>query len=242
MTSIAGQAESIHSQTGLFTTVATAFAFGVMLALAALHVVSPEFDPSWRVVSEYALGVHGWLLSTMFLCWAIASWVLAAALWPLARTRAATTGIVLLIISGIGEALAAWFDVRSPAMHGVSALIGIPAVPIAALLITYSINRTPGITPTGTAMRITAHLSWISLVLMAVAMFVLMATFPADGVDRNGGPPAVLPDGVIAFNGWANRLLVLVDALWLIACARQVARWSSEARAGSGLDSIPAAT
>ena len=28
----------------------------VLLLLASLHVLSPEFDPSWRMVSEYANG------------------------------------------------------------------------------------------------------------------------------------------------------------------------------------------
>jgi hypothetical protein len=44
-----------------------------ILLLAALHVLSPEFDPSWRMVSEYALGHYGWVLSLMFLSWAISS-------------------------------------------------------------------------------------------------------------------------------------------------------------------------
>ena len=38
-----------------------AFAFTVtfVLLLAALHVIKPEIDPSWRFISEYALGDHG---------------------------------------------------------------------------------------------------------------------------------------------------------------------------------------
>ncbi len=48
-----------------------------LVCLAALHVLSPEFDPSWRVVSEYALGGHRWALSLMFLAWATSSWGLA---------------------------------------------------------------------------------------------------------------------------------------------------------------------
>lgn len=28
--------------------------------LASLHALSPEFDPSWRVVSEDANGKYGW--------------------------------------------------------------------------------------------------------------------------------------------------------------------------------------
>ena len=43
------------------------------LALVTLHIVSPEFAPSWRMVSEYANGRHGWLLTAVFLTWALGS-------------------------------------------------------------------------------------------------------------------------------------------------------------------------
>jgi hypothetical protein len=41
-----------------------------ILLLAALHVLSPEFSPSWRVISEYAFGHYAWVLSLMFCAWA----------------------------------------------------------------------------------------------------------------------------------------------------------------------------
>jgi len=31
-----------------------------LLPLATLHVLSPEFDPSWRMVREYAIGGYKW--------------------------------------------------------------------------------------------------------------------------------------------------------------------------------------
>jgi hypothetical protein len=40
-----------------------------LLLLASLHILSPEFDPSFRMVSEYALGRDAWVLSLMFLAW-----------------------------------------------------------------------------------------------------------------------------------------------------------------------------
>ena len=45
-----------------------------ILLLVALHVLSPEFSPCWRVVSECAFGHYGWMLSLMFLSWGIGSW------------------------------------------------------------------------------------------------------------------------------------------------------------------------
>ena len=32
-----------------------------LVSLLALHFVSPEYHPSWRMISEYALGKHKWL-------------------------------------------------------------------------------------------------------------------------------------------------------------------------------------
>jgi hypothetical protein len=193
-----------------------------LVFLAALHIASPEFDPSWRVVSEYALGRFPWLLSAMFLCWAVSSWALAAALRPFARTRIAISGLVLLLLSGAGEALAAFFDVSWPTMHGVAAMIGIPTLPIAALLISYGLDRAPGPAPGRRAMRLTAHLTWISFLVMGAAMAVFFSTYTSAGGDPNAGPPNSLPDGTIALNGWANRLLIVSYCAWLAASARRI--------------------
>ena len=52
---------------------AIAAAAVALLLLASLHVLSPEFDPAFRMVSEYALGHYGWVLSLMFLAWGISA-------------------------------------------------------------------------------------------------------------------------------------------------------------------------
>lgn len=60
---------------------------GAVLLLAALHVLSPEFSPSWRMISEYALGHYGWMLSLMFLCSGVSCWALAVAIHSEIRTN-----------------------------------------------------------------------------------------------------------------------------------------------------------
>jgi hypothetical protein len=65
---------------------AIAAATAVIVLLAALHVLSPEFDQSYRVVSEYANGQHAWVLSLMFIAWAPGSWALAFAIRSQTRT------------------------------------------------------------------------------------------------------------------------------------------------------------
>ena len=54
---------------GWFALLATV---GAILLLASLHLLSPGFSPSWRMISEYALGRYAWVLSLMFLCCSIA--------------------------------------------------------------------------------------------------------------------------------------------------------------------------
>ena len=49
--------------------VAIAAAVATPLLLVCLRLLSPEFDPSYRMISEYALGSHGWVLSVTFLAW-----------------------------------------------------------------------------------------------------------------------------------------------------------------------------
>src|SRR5437763_8721684 len=108
-----------------------AAAAAVLLLLASLHVLSPEFDPSFRMVSEYALGQYGWVLSLMFLAWGISSWALAVAVWPQVKTRAGKVGLWFLVIAGIGEAMASAFDVSHDLGHGFAGVLGIVGFPIA---------------------------------------------------------------------------------------------------------------
>jgi Protein of unknown function (DUF998) len=93
--------------------------------LAALHVLSPEFDPSWRVISEYALGRHGWVLSLMFLALGFSTWALAWAIRSQVTTKAGKVGLALLLVAGLGEAMASVFDIRHEVGHGVAGLLGV---------------------------------------------------------------------------------------------------------------------
>jgi hypothetical protein len=38
-----------------------------VLLLGSLHLLEPEFDPTWRFISEYALGNFGWMMRLAFL-------------------------------------------------------------------------------------------------------------------------------------------------------------------------------
>jgi len=134
----------------------TAFALAaiVLVLLAALRVLSPEFDPSWRVVSEYANGHYGWVLSLMFVSWALSTCALAYALRSQLTTTAGKIGWWFLVVTGLGEALAAFFDINMP-MHAVAGLLGVAGLPIAALTISITLVRNPAWSHAGRQLLVT---------------------------------------------------------------------------------------
>ena len=114
-----------------------------LLSLIVLHFVSPEFKPSWRMISEYAMGKHKRVLTTFFFCWGLSSIFLSLLLWNKVTTIWGTVGVILLFVSSIGEIMGGLFDVNHK-HHGLAFLLGIPTLPAAALLIGYDLIRTPG--------------------------------------------------------------------------------------------------
>jgi hypothetical membrane protein len=193
-----------------------ALSVGTLFILAILHILSPEFDPAWRMVSEYANGNYSWVLSLMFAIWALSSWALAYMLWSEVKTTAGRIGLYFLIVSGIGEAMAAVFDINH-SLHGLASFLGIGSLPIAALLISTSLGRAEAWSAAKKPLLWSAHLTWISIVLMAGTFALLISTFMQTGAEMPTDSRTVtsLPDGVIALVGWANRFLILAFCAWV---------------------------
>jgi hypothetical membrane protein len=189
------------------------------LALIALHFLSPEYHPSWRMVSEYANGNHRGVLTVVFLSWAVSSFALALALLPSARGWIGAAGVLLLVLGGVGQAMGGIFDVNHR-LHGAAFAIGVPSLPIAAILLTLATRRA-GVDMPGWP----AALPILSVVIMAVSMAMLFSSLKAAGVamSADSQPLQALPEGVTAWNGWANRLLFATYYLWVILAARALA-------------------
>jgi hypothetical protein len=195
----------------------------VLVLLAALHVLSPEFDPSWRVVSEYANGHYSWVLSSMFAAWAVSSWALAYALWPILRGAAEHVGLWFLVASGAGEALAAVFDINKP-LHGLAGLFGAGGLPVAAMLITVSLRRSRPSLVVGKTLLWLANLTWVTVVVLIGSVALLFLTFTHAGghVPGDGGTLPIgtnLPAGAIPLVGYVKRLMVLVNCAWAMLAA-----------------------
>lgn len=191
-------------------------------ALLLLHLLSPELEPSWRMVSEYANGRHGWLLAIMFFAWAAGSFALAGALWPLSQSTLGLVGLGLLCLAGIGQVMGGLFDINHK-LHGPAAMIGIPALCAAAVVLTLALTRQGG---TVAPPLWSAHLPWLSFVAMLGALFLLFSALKGAGVDMAAqtGPLQALPAGVRGYVGFANRALFLTSYLWVALAALAVLR------------------
>ncbi|HEX6540989.1 MAG TPA: DUF998 domain-containing protein [Ktedonobacterales bacterium] len=181
--------------------------------LAALHILSPELDPSWRMVSEYALGQYGWVLSLMFLTMALSCVTLSVVMMPQTRTRGGKIGLGFLLAASVGMAMASVFDITQ-GLHGLAVLIGNTSFPVAAILLSLSLVRA---NPAWFAIRRPllwlANFPWISLVLMLALLFI--------GLSQTGGK-----FGPEVWIGWPNRILLVAYGAWLIAVAVRAARVS----------------
>jgi Protein of unknown function (DUF998) len=191
-----------------------------LLCLLALHFLSPEFSPSWRMISEYALGRHNGLLTAFFLFWGLASLLLAMLLWGSATSVWAKVGVALLVVSAIGEVMGGLFDVRHK-LHGLAFALGVPSVPVAALLIGHHLAGKQAWDVHSNLILIASHATWVSTIVMAIAMAVMFAGFKKAGIPMGPDvePPSAVPDGVIALGGYANRLLIVCYVGWLAVLA-----------------------
>ena len=198
--------------------VASAAATGFVVLLGSLHAIKPDLSPTWRMVSEYAIGAHGWLMAVAFLALAAACVATSIALKPYAADRAGRVGRVALAITAAALTLAAFATTdpvtATPAqltsegkLHGLAAMIGMPAFLIAAVALHRSLRRQSAVS--SHAVRVATIALVAAVVVFAVSMAALFDGAPADPSVRTG---------------IQNRILVVTQAVWLMVACRAVRR------------------
>jgi hypothetical membrane protein len=208
--------------------------------IALLHALEPQYDPSWRFVSEYATGPYGWLMQVAFLAMATGFAALAIALRAEVSSRLGRVGLILLCVSAIGCAIAGIFPMDpiaplpvrqtlSGSLHGFASMVGIPALPIGAMLVTYAVTKNVHWRSSGRRLRLLANLTWISL----VAMFILLSAW----LSANGGQFG--PEVPI---GWLNRIVVAAYLAWAIMMSATAAGIAQARSAEAASADTPAAT
>ncbi|HLZ58955.1 MAG TPA: DUF998 domain-containing protein [Ktedonosporobacter sp.] len=186
------------------------------ILFAALHFLEPEFDPSWRFISEYELGQYGWLMVIAFLSLMVSSASLFVAICSQIRTIGGYIGLAFLALSTIGFLMAAIF-ITDPIMigkatehgslHSTGAALG-GNIAGAALFLGWSLARNKA---WGSIRR---SLLWITAIagvgwVAAIGMSVMIAQSHS-----KFGPGLLV--------GWPNRVLIVAYAGWMMALAWRV--------------------
>jgi hypothetical protein len=183
-----------------------------LLLLALLHVLEPEFAPSWRMISEYELGGYGWMMRLAFFSWGIGCLALAVALRPYVQNPAGRLGLVLLaaiavIGAGAGvfitDPITASSATMSGYLHSVCGMIFIFGFPVVAMLIGWGLAR--GKTPIRRWLPSITALPWIGFLAFFASLIVYMP-----GINGYG------PEALI---GWPNRFMAVAYAMWILIIA-----------------------
>lgn len=211
------QPRTADKPAALESRIAAAGTIAVALIIVALHLIKPELEPSWRFISEYAVGPHGWIMKLAFLFWAASCGALALALRREVKSWPGRAGLAVLLIVAAALVPAGLFAqdpitakpdefTTSGNIHAMASMIGIPGIPIAAMLISSSLSRTsPAWAPHRSFIMWTAHATWIG--------FALMGAYLMWAVPRAGGFNADV------WAGWMNRLVVATYLTWQLAIA-----------------------
>lgn len=201
--------------------------------LVSLHVLSPEFSPAWRMISEYANGNYGAVLSAMFTAYGVSMLAVAFAIRSRLTTKRGKVGLVLLTLSGIGAASASIFDLNQEALHELSGALGYFGLPVPAMLITTALCRVQPWSAAKKPLLAAANLTWVSIVVWVGSFVVMIATFVVALGGLPSTPPDDLPAGVIALVGWTNRLAVLSAWAWVVTVARYAIKFQGSPQASS---------
>lgn len=192
-----------------------------LVDFVVLHLVRPDLAPGAHVLSEYAIG-YAPLGIASFALQTISCVGLAVALTGIATTIGVRIGAALMALAGVGLGLAIAFpmdpldtpvgqETFAGMMHGVSAMIGIPSIIAACLVLAYALcKRVPWAGVRGWLIGL-AHLTWVGLVGMIACMILLLAM-------------QVTVAGEIV--GWFNRLLVVAYSVFVVVAAWPLARGS----------------
>lgn len=200
---------------------AARFAFvssAVALALlTSLHFLKPELDPSWRMLSEYAIGDFGWVMQAAFIAMALGAVGSFFAVRPYLSTRFGKIGSLFLLATAFGLTMAAFFTVdpiTTPVeestvegiFHGLAAAIGMPSLPIAAFLVGRELLASRAWVAARRPILVAANLPWISVVLM----FTVLGIGFLQNEWKFGSDVLI---------GWPNRFLMLTYATWFMTIA-----------------------
>lgn len=187
----------------LYSLGAVAVACGLVVLL---HALEPEFDPSWRMLSEYALGRYGIVMRLAFL--AAGTSVIASAIGLWSAAGAASLGLVVVALGPLGAVFIDTDPITTPSsemsahgkLHAALGALFILGFPLAATVAAIGAAEANGPLLVGASV-----VPWLALA------WFLGRNLRHARVDGRGGPDVRV--------GWPNRVSMLTYMGWVAVAA-----------------------
>lgn len=182
-----------------------------LIILITLHFLKREFDPSWRMISEYEIGRHGWLMRMAFVCLSISCIALVIVLWK----HVSVVGSVLFAIASIGPLGAAIFETDpittprssttfSSLLHNLFGTLFIFGFPISITVMSFTAeDQLLG--------PFHPWLLWMCIVVW-IGLLTFMGSTAFFGRSKGMSGPQVSI-------GWQNRFMMLTYLAWISVVA-----------------------
>lgn len=191
---------SVLTVAAVYALGAAACAVGLMLLL---HVLEPEFDPAWRMLSEYSLGRYGVLMRVAFLAMGTGVIAVGVALWRVAWPW--SLGLGLVAVGPLGAAFIDTDPITTPHaqmsrrsnVHSALGALFILGFPLAATIAGVGVAGNPAVGP---ILAWASAVPWVTLVWFLGTSIRHARPDAVGGPDvRVGGPNRV---SILAYLGW----------------------------------------
>ena len=199
----------------IFSEITIAFSLLFILILVLLHFLKRELDPKWRMISEYEIGKHGWLMRVAFISWGMSVLFLAIVLTQNASTFSllSTIWLSIIVIALFGAAVFITDPITDisksvrNALHTICGAVVILTFPIIATVIAVMLSR------------IVRHEQLLLLILVAALTWVGQIGFFASIRISQRLDPSAGRVGPTIYLGWPNRVMVLFYIVWICVIA-----------------------
>lgn len=183
-----------------------------LLILCALHILKPELDPKWRMISEYAIGKNGWLMRIAFFLWATS---VVSLLVRLIEASPTDHIVIYVWLSVIGLSLVGAGVFRTDpiteisrnfrnTVHTICGTVVILTFPIAATMVCI-VYVGSGLVNYPIYLIVMTVLTWLGQIGFFAAIPISRRKDPSAG---RTGPTTLV--------GWPNRIMVLLYIAWMI--------------------------
>jgi len=188
-----------------------------VVCLLLLHVTQPDLHPASRMLSEYALGRGGALMTLAFFAMAAVFLLLCIALRAQLHGIWGALGQLALLLAAVGSAMGGLFPmdpVGTPPdrftstgkLHGLAFMLGGPGALLSATFVNLALARQPSWQAARLDLQWTGAMVWGVYIAFSVAVVLLM----------KGNKLAA------NWAGWFNRALVLSWMIWAVVLVRAV--------------------